>query len=398
MLSPLVGRATYLRWVCLVLGGALLMPYVMVGSVIGGLIGLPAAPGPLPQPLVFLAVLPLVALTGLVLPVRALEVTAARSLLGAEIAPLPAEWASGRRSWDERRRTATWFTLHLGVGGVMSGLTLATVPFVIVTILLPITGVPFDVWMLSSLWEVWWSGPLLGVALLVALVYLTAGVGVLLARSAPKLLGPSPAQRLALLEERVRRQAVRNGLARELHDSIGHALNVVTVQAGAAARILDRDPAVARAVLGAIEESARAALEELDQVLGVLREQEDEPSTAPARTLADLSGLVRGTGAAAEVTGDLATVPSEISREVYRIAQESLTNALRHGTGPVRLALVVHDDHLELDVRNPAGRAPGRSGRGIDGMRERVTLLGGDFDAGPAGGEWHVSLRLRLRP
>ncbi|MFF5249957.1 sensor histidine kinase [Streptosporangium sp. NPDC000095] len=398
MLSPLVGRATYLRWVCLVLGGALLMPYVMVGSVIGGLIGLPAAPGPLPQPLVFLAVLPLVALTGLVLPVRALEVTAARSLLGAEIAPLPAEWASGRRSWDERRRTATWFTLHLGVGGVMSGLTLATVPFVIVTILLPITGVPFDVWMLSSLWEVWWSGPLLGVALLVALVYLTAGVGVLLARSAPKLLGPSPAQRLALLEERVRRQAVRNGLARELHDSIGHALNVVTVQAGAAARTLDRDPAVARAVLGAIEESARAALEELDQVLGVLREQEDEPSTAPARTLADLSGLVRGTGAAAEVTGDLATVPSEISREVYRIAQESLTNALRHGTGPVRLALVVHDDHLELDVRNPAGRAPGRSGRGIDGMRERVTLLGGDFDAGPAGGEWHVSLRLRLRP
>ncbi|MGW0058696.1 sensor histidine kinase [Streptosporangium sandarakinum] len=398
MLSPLVCRVTYLRWACLVLGGALLMPYMMVGSTIGGLTGLSTASGGSLQPLVFLAVLPLVALTGLVLPVRALEVAAARSLLGAEIDPLPAGWASGRRSWGERRRTATWFTLHLGVGGVMAGLTLATVPFVVVAILLPVTGAPFDLWIVSTLRAVWWGGPLLGVVLLVALVYLTAGVGALLARSAPKLLGPSPAQRLALLEERVRRQAVRNGLARELHDSIGHALSVVTVQAGAAARVLDRDPVAVRAALGAIEESARAALEELDQVLGVLREQEDEPSTAPARTLADLSGLVHGTGAAAEVTGDLAAVPTEVSREVYRIAQESLTNALRHGTGPVRLALAVHDDHLELDVRNPAGRAPGRSGRGIGGMRERVTLLGGDFAAGPADGEWHVSLRLPLRP
>lgn len=192
MLSPLVRRATYLQWAFLVLGGALLMPYMMAGSLIGGVMGVSAASGDPIQPLVFLAVLPLVAATGLVLPVRVLEATAARSLLGAEIAPLPAEWASGRRSWSERRRTATWFTLHLGVGGVMAGLTLVIVPFVVVVILLPVTGTPFDLGVVEPLRAVWWGGPLLGVALLVALVYLIAGVGAVLARSAPKLLGPHP--------------------------------------------------------------------------------------------------------------------------------------------------------------------------------------------------------------
>jgi signal transduction histidine kinase len=404
LLAPLIDPVTYLRWTCLILGGALLMPYMMAGQVAATLIRMaPQAGNPLlaVQPLVFVCVLPLVALTGLVLPVRALEITAARGLLGAEIDPLP---ATAGRTWAERRRTAAWFTLHLAIGGVVAGVTLALVPFALWLGMLTFVGDPLGLGtaFLPGPPSYLWGAPA-AVACLVAPGYLAAGAGRLLAGIAPRLLGPSAADRLAAAEERARMLAARNRLARELHDSVGHALSVVTVQAGAAGRVLDSDPPAVRQALAAIERQARAALEELDHVLGVLRAQDDAQDGAregSARSLADLAELTGPAGADAEVSGDLEALPTAISREGYRIVQEALTNSLRHGAGPARLSLVARPGRLEITVVNPVGPQPGRGGsggRGLAGIRERVSLLGGEMHAGRDQQEWLVRVRLPLR-
>ncbi|MFI6628823.1 sensor histidine kinase [Nonomuraea fuscirosea] len=445
------------RWACLILGGALLMPYMMVGVLISGLVR--GRPADLLLPLevgVFVAMLPVVAVTGLFLPVRALELNAAQGLLGARVETPPRQ---AGRSWQERRRTAAWFTLHLGVGGVVSGCTLAIVPFTMFTLALPFTGgtrmLGMDV--APGRPAVGWA--LAGLALLAALVVLAAGAGELLARLAPVLLGPTPSERLAAAEERARTLAERNRLARELHDSVGHALSVVTLQAAAAGKVLDRDPGTARTALAAIEHSARAALEDLDHVLGVLRHGEEprrgaaqerdhrekargsSPDSAayeeapdgetpgrkapdgetsagetpdvdasprvpqagrraPQATLADLGALVDASGAEVhQDVGDLSGVPAMVSREAYRILQEALTNAIRHGRGPVRLTAAVEDGELRLEVANHGrhGSATRTGGRGVAGMRERVRLLRGDLQAGPTDAGWQVTARLPLR-
>ncbi|MGW4403378.1 sensor histidine kinase [Nonomuraea sp. NPDC004702] len=426
------------RWACLILGGALLMPYMMAGVLVAGLwrgvspdLLMPIQVG------VFVAVLPVVAVTGLFLPVRALEVNAAQGLLGARVETPPRQ---ARRSWQERRRTAAWFTLHLAVGGVVSGFTLAVVPFTMFTMALPFIGEPMPVLGLTA--EPGWPSVLwaaAGVGALALLVAGAAGAGALLAALAPPLLGPTPAERLAAAEDHARTLAERNRLARELHDSVGHALSVVTLQAAAAGRVLDRDPATARTALAAIEQSARAALEDLDHVLGVLREDAradtradthadghadgrddagedrregrreghresgEDGRRAPQATLADLAALVAGSGAEVrQDVGDLSGVPAVVSREAYRILQEALTNAIRHGGGMVRLAAAVQGDDLRLEVSNAGGRHGGRrrrgGGRGVDGMRERVRLLRGDLRAGPDEDGWTVAVRLPLRP
>ncbi|MFF0866623.1 sensor histidine kinase [Nonomuraea sp. NPDC003560] len=426
------------RWACLILGGALLMPYMMAGVLVAGLWR--GASPDLLMPIqvgVFVAVLPVVAVTGLFLPVRALEVNAAQGLLGARVETPPRQ---ARRSWQERRRTAAWFTLHLAVGGVVSGFTLAVVPFTMFTMALPFIGEPMPVLGLTA--EPGWPSVLwaaAGVGALALLVAGAAGAGALLAALAPPLLGPTPAERLAAAEDHARTLAERNRLARELHDSVGHALSVVTLQAAAAGRVLDRDPATARTALAAIEQSARAALEDLDHVLGVLREDAhadgradgradtrddagegrregrreghresgEDGRRAPQATLADLAALVAGSGAEVrQDVGDLSGVPAVVSREAYRILQEALTNAIRHGGGTVRLAAAVQGDDLRLEVSNAGGRHGERhggrrrrgGGRGVDGMRERVRLLRGDLRAGPDEDGWTVSVRLPLRP
>ncbi|MGW4960877.1 sensor histidine kinase [Nonomuraea sp. NPDC004186] len=396
------------RWACLILGGALLMPYMMTGVLIAAQWQGQNANLLLPIQIgVFVAVLPVVAVTGLFLPIRALEVNAAQGLLGAHVETPPRQ---AGRTWQERRRTAAWFTLHLAVGGLLSGSTLAIVPFTLVTLALPFAGRATPV--IGVVVEPGWPAvlwPLGGLALLGALVATVAGAGELLARLAPVLLGPTPAERLAAAEEHARTLAERNRLARELHDSVGHALSVVTLQAAAAGRVLDRDPEIARKALAAIEQSARTALEDLDHVLGVLRDDDraggsrsdGDPGRgrAPQATLADLDELVAASGAQVrQEVGDLSAVPAVVSREAYRILQEALTNAIKHGHGPVRLAAAVQDDDLRLEVTNPGrGTGGGPGGRGVTGMRERVRLLRGELDAGPTEAGWSVTVRLPLR-
>ncbi|WP_059009392.1 sensor histidine kinase [Streptomyces specialis] len=349
-------RTLRLRWVHLLLGGALLMPYFLLVTVVLGVV----APGtdPLTRPgaqfLAFAVALPLVAVSGLFPVVRTVETQVVRALAGVDGRLLAAGPAASRSA---RRRTAAWFVAHLGLGGLVSGMTLAVPPAAAVLAALPFSGALRDSrWAdgFAGLPGHPWAAPLYGAALLAALTGCAAGAGALLARPAPALLGPTPADRLAAAEERAADLAARNRLARELHDSVGHALSTVTLQAGAARRVLDADPGFAREALAAIEATARDAVAELDAVLGLLRE-EDATATAPAPTLADLPGLlarIRAAGVPVTLTRDGdRPPPALVSREAYRIVQEGLSNALRHaGPVPVTLRLTTDDEALTLTM------------------------------------------------
>ncbi|MFE2526459.1 histidine kinase [Streptomyces sp. NPDC059382] len=364
------------------------MPYflltqVVVGVVAGGRNALSSLPLALAA---YAAALPLAAATGAFGLVRPMSVAAVRALCG-----VPGEGlAEGpARSWSARVRGSAWWTAHLGVGALVSGMCLALPPLAVFLIVAPFTGSVRH----SDLGLFWLDGearpyttPLFGVALLVGIGWCVAGAGALLARLAPVLLGPAPADRLAAAEERAADLAVRNRLARELHDAVGHALSAVTLQASAARRVLDRDPAFVREALTAIEETTRRTVGELDAVLGLLREGEGEggpdgpsrPGTEPAPTLAgDLTGLLdRSRAAGTPITahldpgraGDWARLPAITSREAYRIVQEGLSNALRHGGGAVELRIVLRDTGDGDDAGDVSGESDG-TGRGRDGDR-----------------------------
>jgi signal transduction histidine kinase len=248
-----------------------------------------------------------------------------------------------------------------------------------------------------------WASAWLPVAFaagVVLLIYVVGAVGGLLRRAAAGLLGMTAADRIARLERRTELLAERNRLARELHDSVGHALSVVTIQAGAARRTLRADPEFTERALTAIEDSARTALDDLDHVLGLLREEPAGRTPQPALTelpaLLDATRLA-GAEVAADVGGDLAAVPPVVSREVYRILQECLTNAVRHaGRVPVTMAVDVAAAGLVARVGNPLGSGTARAGggRGLRGMAERAAVLGGELTAGPVGERWEVVVRV----
>ncbi|MFB8202753.1 sensor histidine kinase [Kitasatospora purpeofusca] len=404
-LRALFGRQARLRWVHLVLGGALLMPYWLLSTVLLG--SLDPRKGPLLQVLLYFAALaaslPMAAATALVPTVRALEGAAALALCAParadEVATGPA------RSWAARRRTAGWFVLHLAFGGIVSGMTLTATPFAVMLILQP-TG--FE--ELTRFWEDRGvpgplPGPVLGLALLALVVGTSAGLGGLLARWAPVLLGPTPDERLAAAERRATVLAQRNRLARELHDSVGHALSAVGIQASAAARVLRTDPEFAAEALAAIEETARGAVAELDAVLGLLREEERGEAATAGPTLAGLDDLLRqlartGVTVDAELAPGLDRLPPGFSREAYRIVQEGLTNVLRHaGPAPARLRVTLAEGRVGIELTSPLDRLrPGRpgGGRGLRGIGERAAALRGDCEAGPTddGTMWRLAVRL----
>ncbi|MEU9591897.1 histidine kinase [Streptomyces sp. NPDC048193] len=407
--GSLFGRRARLRWIHLILGGALAMPYVLVGSVVvGPLTGVDDVFGSLALQLgSFTLGLPLAAVTSLFPPTRPLESGVVRWLCGVEADRLAYGPA---RTKGEKGRTAAWFTLHLGAGGIIAGMSLAVPPFAAALILLPFVPALRDEPTLPGLFDHTWVlalTPVAGAALLVALAGCAAGCGALLARWAPTLLGPSPEDRVAAAEARAADLAVRNRLARELHDSVGHALSAVGLQASAARRVLDSDPEFVREALTAIEDTTRRTVGELDAVLGVLRDG-DAPGTAPAPTLAaDLDGLLRRTRAGgprvtATVAADPQALPPLVSREAYRIVQEGLSNALRHAGERVTVALRIDvvDDHLRITVENPFGEAraprPG-GGHGLRGVADRARLLGGAAEAGGADGVWRLHVRLPLK-
>ncbi|MFE3037229.1 sensor histidine kinase [Streptomyces canus] len=303
-------------------------------------------------------------------------------------------------SWRDRGRLVVWLEtrLLLGYATVMVSmqLLLSTVDLVASAF-----GRDVDEGVLILLGGHRWWHVLLAPLSLAALAATVVGSGRLITALALRLLGPSPAERLAALEERTEQLLERTRIARELHDSIGHALTVAVVQAGAARAA--GDPAFTDRALDAIEETGRAALEDLERVLGILRESDRPVSSRPALTDADrLLESARASGAKvdAELTGPVDTVPGPVSREGYRILQEALTNVLRHaGAVPVRVRIEVTGESLALEVRNPLTAdipGPGR-GSGLRGIRERAALLGGHAHTGPDRGDWQVHAELPLR-
>ncbi|MFF7353606.1 sensor histidine kinase [Streptomyces filipinensis] len=302
-------------------------------------------------------------------------------------------------TWRDRLRTLLWLELRmlLGAAAMFATVWLLVTAFELARCAWG--GAPSGVPLLDGLppHRAW---ALLAPLPLFALYGVVVGLGELVTACARRLLGPSAAERLAALEERTEQLLERTRIARELHDSIGHALTAAVVQAGAARAA--GDPEFTDRALDAIEETGRAALEDLERVLGVLREAERPVSARP--TLADAGRLLesaRASGAKvdAEVTGPVAAVPGAVSREGYRILQEALTNVLRHaGAVPVRVRVAVGDRTLALEVRNPLpGAIPGAGrGSGLRGIRERAALLGGSARTGPDEGDWQVRAELPI--
>lgn len=227
-------------------------------------------------------------------------------------------------------------------------------------------------------------------------------------------------QRLADLRERLdrferetardRRLAVaeeRNRIARDLHDSAAHAINVILVQAGGARLLQDRDPAAVSTALSTIEDVARETIEDIDRLIRGLRTADaGDPAAAPVEPptgLASVSTLLERHQAAGmavdmRVHGAPRPLAQGPDQAAYRILQESLTNAARHGSGPVQVTIGYGDSELELTVANPTtdnhGGANGASGYGVLGMRERAALLGGSLTTAVHDDRFEVAARL----
>jgi signal transduction histidine kinase len=196
------------------------------------------------------------------------------------------------------------------------------------------------------------------------------------------------------------REAERRRIAREMHDVLAHRLSLLSVHAGALEFRPDAPPEEIAEAAGVIRESARAALEELRGVIGVLREDGAETLTEPPQpTIADLPALVEESRAAGmRITARIelgdATPTAAVGRTAYRIAQEGLTNARKHAPGAaVTLSVEAPDGDLRIEVRSLAPVAVASSpplpgaGTGLIGLAERVTLAGGELESGvdPAG-------------
>ncbi|WP_435271702.1 sensor histidine kinase [Streptomyces parvulus] len=377
-LRPLVRGATYTRLVYLWVPMLVVSVWVLVDDT---RMWVPAA---------------LLVPAGLVPAVRTGEGVQARWLLtpgqedtGFSVAPA--------KTWRDRLRTVVWLQARLLLGLLTAA---ACVWLPILAVELARLSAGYRAYGIPVLRDAapHWAFALLAPLPVLALYGAVVGLGALATAGARALLGPSAAERLTALEERTEQLLERNRIARELHDSIGHALTVAVVQAGAARAA--NSPEFTERALTAIEETGRAALEDLERVLGVLRETRTPVSSRP--TLADAGRLlesarVSGAEIDAEVTGALETLPGPVSREGYRILQESLTNVLRHaGAVPTRVRVAVAEGALTLEVRNPLPdtRASSARGSGLRGIRERAALLGGRARTGPDGGDWRVRVEL----
>lgn len=267
------------------------------------------------------------------------------------------------------------------------GAALLTVPCVMVAV------APF-----ADSADEWFSIVLRNVAY--CLLALAAGDAVRSRREAVERTAAAGEERALrrLGEERLR-------IAREVHDTVAHAIAAINVQSGVAAHLIDRDPEQARTALRRIKAASGEALTDLRATLGVLRDTAEPAPVDPHRGLDELDDLVAGLRAAGvRVELDVAPlpdVPGEVQAAGYRIVQEALTNVLRHaGASMVRVRVAADADAVAAEIVDDGTGTgtSGGSGNGIRGMRERATALGGTLDAGPAaGGGWRVAARLPTR-
>jgi signal transduction histidine kinase len=197
-------------------------------------------------------------------------------------------------------------------------------------------------------------------------------------RDLARRLAEANEERLALEEERSR-------IAHELHDIIGHTVNVMVVHAGAGRQAVDRDSGIARQAFETIERTGRAALSELDRVLAVLRRDQAGRELLPAPGIGDLGELARtftdtGLQVDVQVDGDAGEVPASVGLAAYRIVQEALTNTMKHASaGSASVQVGVAGGRVHLKVADDGGGDPAalQPGRGILGMHERAAMHGG---------------------
>ncbi|WP_455352780.1 sensor histidine kinase [Streptomyces sp. SYSU K217416] len=230
------------------------------------------------------------------------------------------------------------------------------------------------------------------------------------------LIGNSVHQARAHTEElhaRAAAQAVtaeRLRIAREMHDTVAHSIGIIALQAGAAARVVETQPARAREAMLTVEQAGRETLSGLRRLLGALREADEEHDQGrtqaplqPAAGLADVERLAATTtavGVRVEVwwQGRRRPLPADIDLAAFRIIQESVTNVARHsGADSCRVSVHYGEDELTIEVsdRGKGGGTRTNNGYGLAGMRERTALLHGDFTAGPRpGGGFLVAARL----
>ena len=202
--------------------------------------------------------------------------------------------------------------------------------------------------------------------------------------------------RTAVAEERAR-------IARELHDVVGHSVSVMTVQASAARRLLRPHQEKEREALLVVEQTGREALAEMRRVVGVLRRPEESPALAPQPTLDQIERLVENTREAGlpvdlRIEGESVQLPAGLDLTAYRLVQEGLTNTLKHARAQRAEVVVRYEDgYVELTVSDDGrgGGNGGGGGHGLVGMRERVSVYGGELEAGRrAGGGFRLRARL----
>jgi signal transduction histidine kinase len=257
----------------------------------------------------------------------------------------------------------------------------------------------------------WWAGGAIAAATLAAVAVLERDLldaraefvidavlwaGAALAGAWQRAVGAREAERRrqeqlsAAAEERVR-------IARELHDSAGHAITNIAAHAGAARVLRERDPGQADAAVATVETLARQALAEIDDIVSALRDDDAEAALCPLPGLSRLDELVaeqRAAGLAVRVecTGAAHPLAATVDRAAYRIVQEGLTNAARHGDGSAALQVRYGGVDVVIELVNTVGGAPAsgrkRRGRGILGMRERAAMVGGTLTADEQHGQF----------
>ena len=308
------------------------------------------------------------------------------------------------------RRIAPWPVLLVNLATAVGVVSLDFPPVVLhLTPLVALYSVAAETPRSSSRW-----GLLLAVATLVAVETIGGwpsdggtAIGNLVGLTATWLFGTSVHERkryVSQLEERTRQleearlqlaeRAVteeRLRIARELHDVVAHNLSMIAVQSGMGAHVIDRSPGEAKNALVAIEEGSREALDEMRRLVGVLRGSDRTTELAPAPGVDQIPALVERVGASGpavelQVRGEPGDLPPGVDLTTYRIAQESLTNVLKHAHAErVRVTLTYGPTSLVLEIVDDGagGSTEAETGHGLDGMRERALMYGGTIDAGP---------------
>ena len=371
--------------------------------------------------IIWFGVVILVGTHALLRPIGAIERTQVKWLLHRDVpAPIPLRLRplSGmkRSDWEALRvwknelahdshswRVLGWIMIRLVSGPVGFALAVAYLSVSVSLLAAPFLAIPsWDQEAGDYPWDQWFLlGPVAFLVVAPMLAWSVRGLANLHRHLAVMLLGPCGDEirqdalaRASFAEEQVR-------IDQELHDSIGHMISMIVVQAGAGAHVFDRDPDFARRALSTIEDRGRAALGELDRIIARIRGDAPE-SHAPLPDARDLAALVSGArdaGIDIRATIELGDVPVAVGRGVYRVVQEAVTNAAKHAPGRrVDVAVVSDSEVVAVSVRNPmapdADETSAR-GNGLASIRDRVTLLGGHATTG-ADSSGHFAVRAVL--